>query len=122
LRQRVTGALAVLLDPRLNNWTARTSQPPTYEAAGEFLLNMQTFVDYDNSVRHFPAQRHSTYWQAMLWAAMSYANLVAISRRFALPDPRSHRAPLATTGKPALFYAGFVTAATRSIVSRVVGS
>ena len=114
LRQRVTGALAVLLDPRLNNWTARTSQPPTYEAYGEFLLGMQTFgPDYENSVRHFAraARLDSTYWQAMLWAAMSYANL----HRYGPADSLfrildRNRAQLASYDEANLdyFYAGFV--------------
>jgi len=114
LRQRVTGALAVLLDPRLNNWTARTSQPPTYEAYGEFLLGMQTFgPDYENSVRHFTraARLDSTYWQAMLWAAMSYANL----HRYGPADSLfrildRNRSKLASYDEANLdyFYAGFV--------------
>ena len=37
LRARVTGALAILLDDRLQNWTAATSRPPNYEAYQEFL-------------------------------------------------------------------------------------
>jgi tetratricopeptide (TPR) repeat protein/TolB-like protein len=114
LRQRVTGALAVLLDPRLNNWTARTSQPPTYEAYGEFLLGMETFgADYANSVRHFTraAQLDSTYWQAMLWGAMSYANLrryVPADSLFRILD--RNRASLASYDEANLdyFYAGFV--------------
>jgi len=114
LRQRVTGALAVLLDPRLNNWTARTSQPPTYEAYGEFLLGMQTFgPDYESSVRHFAraARLDSTYWQAKLWAAMSYANL----HRYGPADSLfrildRNRAQLASYDEANLdyFYAGFV--------------
>jgi DNA-binding SARP family transcriptional activator/tetratricopeptide (TPR) repeat protein/TolB-like protein len=114
LRQRITGALAVLLDPRLNNWTARTSQPPTYEAYGEFLLGMQTFgIDYESSVRHFTraAQLDSTYWQAKLWAAMSYANV----RRYPPADSLfrildRNRAELAPYDEANLdyFYAGFV--------------
>jgi tetratricopeptide (TPR) repeat protein len=114
LRQRVTGALAVLLDPRLNNWTARTSQPPTYEAYGEFLLGMETFgADYENSVRHFTraARLDSTYWQAVLWAAMSYANL----RRYQPADSLfqildRNRAQLAAYDEANLdyFHAGFV--------------
>jgi hypothetical protein len=114
LRQRITGALAVLLDPRLNNWTARTSQPPTYEAYAEFLLGMDTFgADYENSVRHFTraAQLDSSYWQAMLWAGMSFANL----RRY--PPAESlfkildrSRANLASYDEANLdyFYSGFV--------------
>ncbi len=114
LRQRITGALAVLLDPRLNNWTARTSQPPTYEAYGEFLLGMETFgPDYENSVRHFTraAQLDSTYWQALLWDAMATANL----RRYATADSLfrildRNRANLASYDEANLdyFYAGFV--------------
>ena len=114
LRQRVTGALAVLLDPRLNNWTARTSQPPTYEAYAEFLLGMETFgSDYENSVRHFirAAGLDSSYWQAMLWAGMSYANL----RRYGPADSLfrildQHRAKLAPYDEANLdyFHGGFV--------------
>jgi tetratricopeptide (TPR) repeat protein/TolB-like protein len=114
LRQRVTGALAVLLDPRLNNWTARTSQPPTYEAYAEFLLGMETFgADYENSVRHFAraAQLDSGYWQAKLWAGMSFANL----RRYPPADSLfrildRNRANLAPYDEANLdyFYAGFV--------------
>jgi tetratricopeptide (TPR) repeat protein/TolB-like protein len=114
LRQRVTGALAVLLDPRLNNWTARTSQPPTYEAYGEFLLGMQTFgPDYESSVRHFSkaARLDSTFWQAMLWAATSYANL----HRYRPADSifrilDRNRAQLASYDEASLDYfcAGFV--------------
>jgi tetratricopeptide (TPR) repeat protein len=68
----------VLLDQRLNNWTAATSQPPTYEAYAEFLLGMRTFgADYENSVHHFlrAAQLDSSYRQALLWAAMAKANM-----------------------------------------------
>ena len=114
LRQRITGALAVLLDPRLNNWTARTSQPPTYEAYSEFLLGMQTFgVDYESSVRHFfrASQLDSNYWQAKLWAGMSFANL----RRYPPADSLfqildRNRANLASYDEANLdyFYAGFV--------------
>ena len=114
LRQRITGALAVLLDPRLNNWTARTSQPPTYEAYNEFLLGMQTFgPDYENSVRHFTraAQLDTTYWQAMLWDAMSFANL----HRYAPADSLfrildRNRSKLASYDEANLdyFYAGFI--------------
>ena len=114
LRQRITGALAVLLDPRLNNWTARASQPPTYEAYNEFLLGMQTFgPDYESSVRHFTraAQLDSTYWQAMLWDAMSFANLhrhAPADSLFGILD--RNRSKLASYDEANLdyFYAGFI--------------
>lgn len=78
LRQRVTGGLAVLVDNRLNNWTAGTSQPPTYEAYQEFLIGMEGFgTDFEEALRHFTraARLDTTYWQALLWAGMSNANL-----------------------------------------------
>lgn len=39
----MTGALAILLDDRLQNWTAVTSQPPSYEAYQEFLRGMENY-------------------------------------------------------------------------------
>jgi tetratricopeptide (TPR) repeat protein len=78
LRQRVIGGLAVLLDNRLNNWTAETSRPPTYEAYQEFLIGMEAFgADYEEALRHFirAAVLDTSYWQSLLWAGMSYANL-----------------------------------------------
>lgn len=78
LRQRVTGGLAILLDNRLNNWTAETSQPPTYEAYQEFLIGMEAFgTDFREALRHFTwaATLDTTYWQAILWAGISYADL-----------------------------------------------
>lgn len=78
LRQRVIGGLAVLLDNRLNNWTAETSRPPTYEAYQEFLIGMEAFgVDFEEALRHFTraAVLDTTYWQSLLWAGMSNANL-----------------------------------------------
>jgi DNA-binding SARP family transcriptional activator/TolB-like protein len=78
LRQKIIGGLAVLLDNRLNNWTAESSRPPTYDAYQEFLIGMEAFgVDFEEALRHFneAARLDSTYWQALLWAGMSYANL-----------------------------------------------
>lgn len=114
LRQRVTGALALMLDPRLNNRAATASQPPTYEAYTEFLLGMETFgSDYENSVRRFvrAARLDSTYRQALLWAGMAFANL----RRYPPADSvfqilEKDRARLAPYDEANLdyFYGGFV--------------
>jgi tetratricopeptide (TPR) repeat protein len=75
---------------------------------------MQTFgPDYENSVRHFTraAQLDSTYWQAMLWGAMSYANLrryrPADSLFQILDQNRAHLAPYDEANLD-YFYAGFV--------------
>lgn len=78
LRQKIIGGLAVLLDNRLNNWSAESSRPPTYDAYQEFLIGMEAFgVDFQEALRHFneAARLDSAYWQALLWAGMSYANL-----------------------------------------------
>jgi DNA-binding SARP family transcriptional activator/TolB-like protein len=78
LRQKIIGGLAVLLDNRLNNWTAESSRPPTYDAYQEFLIGMEAFgVDFEEALRHFneAARLDSAYWQSLLWAGMSYANL-----------------------------------------------
>ena len=71
LRQRVTGALAILLDTRLPNRSATSSQPPTWEAYQEFLLGQRHFgLAYETSLRHFlrAVELDSTSWQARLWA------------------------------------------------------
>jgi len=75
---------------------------------------METFGnDYENSVRHFTraAQLDSSYWQAMLWAGMSLANL----RRYPPADSLfrildHNRANLASYDEANLdyFYSGFV--------------
>lgn len=114
LRQRVTGALAVLLDNRLNNWTAVTSQPPTFEAYQEFLIGMDLFgTDYRTAIRHFDRATtyDPTYRQAMLWAGVSYSNL----REYPPADSlftilSQHRTQLAPYDQANLeyFYGGFV--------------
>ncbi len=77
LQDKVAGALAQLVDPRINNRTATSSQPPTWPAYNEFLLGMRDFGrDYDSNYAHFAraATVDSTYWQARLWAGISLAN------------------------------------------------
>lgn len=77
LRQRVTGALAVLVDDRLNNWSASTSRPPLYEAYQAFLLGMAAFgSDYATAIAHFAraTELDATYWQAYLWQGQALAN------------------------------------------------
>lgn len=78
LRQSVTGALAVLFDNRLHNWTATTSQPPTWLAYQEFLLGMNAFgANYARSLAHFrrAVELDSSYWQARLWTGITSSNM-----------------------------------------------
>jgi tetratricopeptide (TPR) repeat protein len=78
LREGVTGALAILLDDRLQNWTARTSRPPSYEAYQEFLRGMENYgQDPPSDLVHFiqAASLDSTYAQAVLWAGIVYADM-----------------------------------------------
>ena len=85
LRQRVTGALAVMFDTRLPNFSAVASQPPTWEAYQEFLLGMRDFDnDRESALSHFRAAMalDTTYWQPRLWAGITSAN----TRRYLAAD------------------------------------
>jgi tetratricopeptide (TPR) repeat protein len=116
LEERVTGALAVLVDQRLNNWTASSSHPPTWAAYSEFLLGMRDFGRnraYDVNFSHFARAAHldTTYWQARLWAGISLAN----ARRYheadsVLKEVALRREQLLPYDRASLdyFYSGFV--------------
>ncbi|HEX9894589.1 MAG TPA: BTAD domain-containing putative transcriptional regulator [Gemmatimonadales bacterium] len=116
LEERVTGALAVQVDQRLNNWTASSSHPPTWAAYSEFLLGMRDFGRnraYDSNFAHFAraARLDTTYWQARLWAGISLAN----ARRYPEADSvfrsvAARRGQLAPYDRAGLdyFHNGFV--------------
>ena len=97
LRQRVTGALAIVLDDRLQNWTASTSRPPSYEAYQEFLRGMENYGrDWKSDLAHFTraAQLDSTYAQAVLWAGIAYADMGRLAEAdsvFRLLEPQRDR-------------------------------
>ena len=78
LRQRVTGALATMLDDRLNSQAAETSRPPTYEAYQEFLLGMENYGrDLEADLGHFrrAASLDTSYTQALLWLGIADSDL-----------------------------------------------
>jgi len=78
LESQVTGALAVLVDRRLSNYTATSSRPPTWQAYQEFLLGMRAFRrPYDSSLARFrrASELDTTYMQARLWAGSALSNL-----------------------------------------------
>jgi tRNA A-37 threonylcarbamoyl transferase component Bud32/TolB-like protein len=97
LRERVTGALAILLDDRLQNWTAATSRPPNYEAYQEFLRGMENYGrDPKSDLGHFvrAAQLDSSYAQAVLWAGIVYADMGLLPEAdsvFRLLEPQRER-------------------------------
>jgi len=114
LRQNVMGGLAHQVDRRLGNLAARASQPPTWEAYQEFLLGARDFGrDYEENLAHFQraVSLDSAYWQARLWAGITFANL----RRY----PQADSALRSVAGRRDLlwpydranldyFYGGFV--------------
>jgi serine/threonine protein kinase/tetratricopeptide (TPR) repeat protein len=114
IRQRVTGALAVLLDERLNTWAVTASHPPIYEAYQEFLLGMAAFgTDFPTAIAHFAraSALDPTHWQAYLWEGQAHANrrdYTAADSVFGLLLPR--RSQLAPYDQANLdyFHLGFV--------------
>ena len=114
ITERVMGALAVLLDPRLNNPSVATSQPPTYEAYRHFLLGMQSFGnDFEAEYSHFirAAELDTSYAQAVLWAGIASANLRIYPRAdslLATLDAARERLAPYDQANLEYFYRGFV--------------
>lgn len=82
LRERVTGALAVILETRLPHTGATGSAPPTFEAYAEYLKAIQAFGrDNPTALVHFrnASRIDSSFLQARMWSAMAMAN----TRRYA---------------------------------------
>ncbi|UCC49175.1 MAG: hypothetical protein JSV41_03050, partial [Gemmatimonadota bacterium] len=79
LRQRVAGALANSLNPRLGEWAALQAPPPSYEAYREYAAALEAFmrVDYWGAAEH--AHRavsfDSTYAPALIFAALGHLNI-----------------------------------------------
>jgi serine/threonine-protein kinase len=78
LRQRVTGALATLLDDRLNAQGAVAMHPPTFEAYQEFVQGMENYGRHTEAdLQHFrrAASLDTSYTQALLWVGIAHADL-----------------------------------------------
>jgi DNA-binding SARP family transcriptional activator/TolB-like protein len=114
LRERVTGALALLRDERLGQATAAGSQPPLYPAYQEFLVGMADFGEnYESAIQHFrrAAAIDSTFGQALLWAGQSYANVsdyATADSIFRLLEHNRARLPPYDQANFDYFYLGFV--------------
>jgi serine/threonine-protein kinase len=77
LRRRVTGALASLLDDRLNNPGVAASRPPSYEAYQEYMRGMENYGrDTRADIEHFDraVSLDSGYAQALLWLGIAHAD------------------------------------------------
>jgi DNA-binding SARP family transcriptional activator/TolB-like protein len=79
LREHVTGALAVLYNPRLSEEIQRATSPPTYEAYQEFELGLDLQVRgaKHEAIAHYrrSASLDSTYAQPVLWAIDAYLTM-----------------------------------------------
>jgi tetratricopeptide (TPR) repeat protein len=84
LRQRVTGALATALDPRLQSWATAVSQPPSYEAYLLYAEGMDAFLDSRRSAPFLSAGR--SRWQgSMRDAADQFMRAAALDTAFFVP-------------------------------------
>jgi len=84
LREHITGALAVLYNPRLSAWIERTTAPPTYAAYEEFITGIDLHVHGDRraAIAHYlrAGALDSTYAQPLLWAGDAYLTLHEYAR------------------------------------------
>jgi DNA-binding SARP family transcriptional activator len=73
LRQRVTAALAAVLDPKLSEWTGIASQPPSFEAYQAFAAGADAWERFDGreALHHLyrAASLDSTYTLPLVMAA-----------------------------------------------------
>jgi len=78
LRQRTTGALAALLDPRSESWAHAASQPPTFEAYRLYAEGMDHFMRYEGkealSRFYEAAALDSTFIVPLIWALFAELN------------------------------------------------
>ena len=85
LQQRITGALASVLDPLLASWVAATRPPPSYEAYQLFAQGFDIYIRNRDSWEHSPvryeaaadyfrraAELDSTYALPLLWEVYAH--------------------------------------------------
>jgi serine/threonine-protein kinase len=78
LAQRVTGALATVVDPKLRDWAGLASQPPSYDAYREFVAGVHAWydqLDARQGLRHFyrAAALDSTFPLPLVWAEWAHS-------------------------------------------------
>jgi tetratricopeptide (TPR) repeat protein len=79
LSQRIMGALATIVDPRLEIFVDIKSQPPTYESYQEYIEGLTFFLQrkYRQAIEHLQqaAALDSTFVLPLLWASVAHKNL-----------------------------------------------
>ncbi len=79
LRQRVTGSLATLFDPKLTEWASVATQPPSLDAYRELLAGVEAAdrLDARDALRHFyrAAAQDPTYSLPLVRAATVHRRL-----------------------------------------------
>ncbi len=79
LREHVTGALALLYNPRLSDWIQRATSPPTYAAYQEFVtgLDLHGRGEKREAIAHYlrATALDTTYVQPLLWAVDAYLTM-----------------------------------------------
>ena len=89
LSERVTGALASLLDTRIAILRNEASPPPSFEAYREYVEGLDYFVgkrsarfDYPGAIPHFvrAAQLDTTFSLPLIWLTFSYGNSFGMVR------------------------------------------
>jgi len=84
LRQRLTGALATLIDRRLSRWTDAASQPTSFEAYRAFQEGLDAFFTDTNGTAKaarllvHASSLDSTFNLPLLWAVYAFGNSPAI--------------------------------------------
>jgi TolB-like protein len=109
-RQRLTGALAALFDPRLGVYAAELSQQiPSFEAYKEFMLGVEFYqrLRFPEAAVRFEraVQLDTGFDAARMWQAGAYGNIVnrpAADSVYALLDTRRDR--LSTLDRAVLDY------------------
>lgn len=76
VRDRVAGALATILDPRLNAISGSGQAPPTFEAYRAYADGVEAFatMDFPRAIRGFRTAHalDSTFVEPLVWASLGY--------------------------------------------------
>ncbi|HET8623984.1 MAG TPA: hypothetical protein VFM14_10510 [Gemmatimonadales bacterium] len=90
LRERLMGALAVLVDPHFKDWTRRTPTVPTYEAYREFVegVDLYQIAEWEPAIAHLrrATTLDSSFTLARLWLAEAHLNAAMnLDEKWAIP-------------------------------------
>ena len=100
LRQRVLGALALVLDERLKGWATQVSKPPKYDAYQQYVQGLDLFLkqfDYQGAIEYFKRAYaiDTSFFFPLTDACAAYVNLGQVAQADSLLRLlSSHRAQL----------------------------